>query len=175
MVTKKGLEVNVREPDPSDAKQLMKFINPIIREPMSGLPLAKPMTLKGEEEWLNGHLKEIRKREAVILLVELDGRIAGNCHIWRSKGKHSHWAKMGIALRKDVRGMGLGEALIIKTIALAKKRMPGLLMLELSVFDYNPRAYSLYLKLGFVKVGTIPDAVKEGKKYYDEIMMVLRL
>jgi RimJ/RimL family protein N-acetyltransferase len=175
LTTEKGLEVVLREPKAGDAKALMVFINPIMKESLSGLPITKRMTLKAEEMWLKDRLAEIRRRECVILLAERDGAVVGSCHLWRSKDKQSHRAFIGIALSKSVRGRGLGRPLMTRAIALAKDRMPEMRMVALNVFDYNDRARSLYDRMGFIEVGRVPGAVKEGDRYYDEAIMVLRL
>ncbi len=173
--THKGLEVVLREPREGDERALMRFINPILKESFSGLPISKRVTLKGEEAWLKARLSEIRKRECVIVLAELDGAIVGNCHLWGSKDKQSHRALLGIALSKSVRGKGLAKPLMTRAIDLARVRMPDVKMIVLNVFDYNERARSLYLDMGFTEVGRIPDAVREEGALYDEAIMVLRL
>jgi RimJ/RimL family protein N-acetyltransferase len=170
-----GTSVVFREPGPSDAKLLMDFINPFVAEPMSGLTINKRVRLKEEKAWLRGWLADIRNRKGVMLLVEADGRIKGNCTVSRLVWKSSHMADAGIALSKDVRGRGIGEALMKETIELARKRMGGLEMIQLKAFGYNERALELYRKLGFVVVGRIPRANKEGKDYYDDVLMIRNL
>lgn len=167
-----GTSVVFREPKPSDSKLLMDFINPFVAEPMSGLLINKRVRLKEEKAWLKGWLADIRSRKGVMLLVEEDGRIRGNCTVIRLVWKSSHMADAGIALSKDVRGRGIGEALLRETIELARKRMRGLEMIQLKAFGYNERALELYRKLGFAVVGRIPRANKEGKDYYDDVLMV---
>ena len=167
-----GTVVVFREPRPSDAKLLMDFINAFVAEPMSGLLINKRVRLKEEKAWLRGWLADIRSRKGVMLLVEADGRIQGNCTVSRLVWKSSHMADAGIALSKDFRGRGIGEALMKETIELARKRMSGLEMIQLKAFDYNERALELYKKLGFVVVGRVPRANKEGKDYYDDVLMV---
>jgi RimJ/RimL family protein N-acetyltransferase len=169
---KDGTSVVFREPKPSDAKLLMDFINPFVEESMSGLLINKRVRMKEEKAWLRGWLADIRSRKGVMLLVEADGRIKGNCTVSRLVWKSSHMADAGIALSKDVRGRGIGEALMRETIELARKRMRGLEMIQLKAFGYNERALELYKKLGFVVVGRVPRANKEGKDYYDDVLMV---
>jgi RimJ/RimL family protein N-acetyltransferase len=167
-----GTNVIFREPKPSDAKLLMDFINRFVAEPMSGLLINKKATLKEERAWLRGWLSDVKSRKGVMLIVEADGRIKGNCTVRRLVWKSSHMADAGIALSRDVRGKGIGEALMSETIELARKRMRGLEMIQLKAFGYNERALELYKKLGFVVVGCIPRANKEGNDYYDDILMV---
>jgi len=167
-----GTSVVFREPRTSDAKLLMDFINPFVAEPMSGLFINKRVHLKEEKVWLRGRLMDIRSRKGVMLLVEADGKIKGNCDVSRLAWKSSHMADAGVALSKDIRGKGIGEALLRETIELARKRMRGLEMIQLKAFDYNERALKLYRKLGFVIVGRVPRANREGNDYYDYVLMV---
>jgi RimJ/RimL family protein N-acetyltransferase len=150
----------------------MKFINAFVSERRSGLLINKKVTLEGEKTWLKGWMADIKHRKGVMLLVEKDGRIVGNCTASRLPWKSDHGADVGIALSKEIRGQGVGEALMTVTIDLARKRMRGLEILHLKAFDYNERAYALYGKIGFVEVGRIPKANKEGREYHDDVLMV---
>lgn len=172
---KDGTRVVFREPETEDARSLMEFINSVIEEDMSGIMMDKKVTLPKERVWLRKILKEVSGRETVMLVVESDGEILGNCHVERHHMKLSHRAMIGIALSKEARGKGIGEALMKATIALTRKRMKGIESIDLFAFDYNKRAQKLYRKLGFVEVGRIPRAVKEGDRYFDELTMVLDL
>jgi len=167
-----GTSVVFREPRTSDAKLLMDFINAFVAEPMSGLLINKRVHLKEERAWLRGWLADIRNRKGVMLLVEADGSVKGNCTVSRLVWKSSHMADAGVALSMDIRGKGIGEALLRETIELARKRMRGLEMIQLRAFDYNERALKLYKKLGFVVVGRVPRANKEGNDYFDDVLMV---
>lgn len=167
-----GTEFVIREPTGSDAKEMMKYINSVIREKRSGIVIDRPLTLKQEEAWLKDRLDEIRKRKTVILVAEADGRIMGNCHVTRRPWKERHRASIGIALKREARGKGLGKALMEATMDLSVRRMPGLELFDLSVLDYNDTAQRLYAGLGFFEVGLVPKAMKEGEEYVDEKMMV---
>lgn len=169
---KDGTQVIFREPLPKDAAQMMKFINAFVDEKKSGLLINKKCDLKGEKEWLRGRLSSIRNRKTVMLLAELNGKMVGNCDATRLPWKSSHVAECGIALSKEVRGKGIGEALMSKTIELAQKRMRGLEMLFLKTMNYNKKAQALYRKIGFVEVGRIPRANKEGNEYDDDVLMI---
>lgn len=174
-VAEDGTRVIFREPKAEDAKALMRFINSVIEEEMSGIMSNKKVTMDKEKTWLGKVLKEVRGRETVMLVVESDDEIIGNCHAERHSMKLSHRAMIGIALAKEARGKGIGEALMRATIELTKKRMKGVESIDLFTFGYNKRAQKLYKKLGFVTVGRIPRAVKEGDRYFDELIMALDL
>jgi RimJ/RimL family protein N-acetyltransferase len=167
-----GTELLFREPVRSDAPRMMRFINAFVSERRSGLLIDKKVTLAGERIWLKGWLADVKQKKGVMLLVEKDGQVVGNCTASRLAWKNSHAADFGIALSKEIRGKGVGEALMKRTIELAQKRMRGLEMLHLKAIAYNDRARALYEKLGFVEVGRIPKANKEGREYFDDILMV---
>ncbi len=43
--------------------------------------------------------------------------------------------------------------------------------LELDVYSFNPRAEKVYLKAGFKREGVLRDAIMDGDKYADDILM----
>jgi len=164
-----------RELKMGDVDALVRFANELVAEDTFVL-IDKKMTKKFEKKWVLGQLKRIRKRDAVTLLAESDGRIVGNCGIRRKMrgdvrcGRIGHSADFGISVSKDYRGHGVGETLARKTIALAKKRL-GIRLLTLTHFANNKIAHGLYLKLGFRDCGKWPKALKFRGKYVDEVLM----
>lgn len=170
-----GTKLIFREPVKGEARALMSFINPFVDERRSGLLINRKVNLKSEEKWLESQLSDIRSRVVVMLLVELDGRVVGSCHMHRLSGKHFHRAVLGVALQREIRGKGVGEALMRKTMELGIRRFRGLETIELSSFAYNERAQSLYRKLGFREFCRVPRSAKEEGQYFDEVMMRLEL
>jgi len=168
---KDGTEVIIREPREGDAPQYMRLINEAVDEENSGLMLDRHTTLKEEKRWVSARIEAIRRRRLVMLAAEVDGAIKGNCDIDREGWKKKHRATLGIVIAKDLRGKGIGEALMTRTIELAERRFKGVEYIDLFVLDYNRRAQNLYSKLGFEVVARIPRGIKEGSRYYDEILM----
>ena len=150
----------------------MDLINSFVDEPRSGLLINKKVTLKEERAWLKSMLESIKDKKVVMLVVEVDGKIMGNCHLSRQNWKSIHVADFGIAISRRMQGKGIGEALMRQTIELARKRMRGLELVELRTVAYNKKAHGLYKKLGFFEVGRVPRATKEGGEYVDDLMMV---
>ena len=174
-IPKDGTEVLFREPKANDAKQLMKMINEMARERRSGISAIEPITLKKEKEWLSGVLKGIKKNVKVMLVVEINGKIRGNCSIERKTNVTKHRAYIGITLNKEIRSKGIGTALMTQVIELAKKRMKKLEIIELDVLDFNKRAQGLYKKLGFKRITKIPKFAKYRKEHIDAYLMHLYL
>ena len=88
--------------------------------------------------------------------------------------KYRHRAVMGISVRKDHWGCGLGSYLM--QLAIDQTRANGFEQLELGVYSDNARAIHLYEKFGFERYGIQPRAFKlKDGTYRDEIIMVKML
>ncbi len=88
--------------------------------------------------------------------------------------KWRHRAVMGISVRKEYWGCGLGSFLM--QLAVEQAAANGFEQLELGVFEDNVRAIHLYEKFGFAKYGVSPRAFKlKDGTYRDEIIMVRML
>jgi ribosomal protein S18 acetylase RimI-like enzyme len=85
--------------------------------------------------------------------------------------KNAHTAQLGVAVRKDARGLGLGTALMKAGIGWA--RSVGVRKLTLGVFASNDRAVRLYRGLGFVEEGRLRGQVILGGVPVDELLMAL--
>jgi ribosomal-protein-alanine N-acetyltransferase len=66
----------------------------------------------------------------------------------------SCWEIASIAVREESRGQGVGTRLIEEFVEFARQRGAGHVALEVSVL--NPRAQSLYRRLGFAASNVIP-------------------
>lgn len=111
-----------------------------------------------------------------MIVAEIEGAIVGNCS-FSSVGKKirvRHRCSVGIALYQKVWGLGIGtallELLIVKAIECGYEQM------ELDVVSRNERAINLYEKMGFIKYGNRPNAIKyKDGTYNDDILMVKQL
>ena len=82
----------------------------------------------------------------------------------------------GITIRKNYRGMGLGNYLMKEIIKLAKKELkPRPKIVRLSVFSINKPAIKLYQKHSFKKVAKIPNQFDYKKKLISEVVMLYYL
>jgi RimJ/RimL family protein N-acetyltransferase len=99
------------------------------------------------------------------------GELVGVAGYWRQEGaKVRHKAGFwGMYVRPGVRGSGLAERLIE---AVADHAFGRVELLQLSVASDNKAAIRLYQKTGFSEYGREMKALKDGERYFDEILMV---
>ncbi|MGC8561631.1 MAG: GNAT family N-acetyltransferase [Thermoplasmata archaeon] len=123
-----------------------------------------------EVEWFSSLYRSVIAGDAIAVVAEEDRKAVGLCDVQRTRPgtELEHSAVLGIAIRKEYRGRGLGELMMNKAIELSKGKFE---MLKLEVFSVNSAAINLYRKLGFVEYGTLPRAVKRGESYYDLMQM----
>jgi ribosomal protein S18 acetylase RimI-like enzyme len=81
---------------------------------------------------------------------------------------------VGMMVRDDCQGRGVGRALLLACVALARAA-PGLQMLTLSVTAGNRPAIALYEAQGFCRYGSLPRAICVAGQYHDKDQMVLVL
>lgn len=81
-----------------------------------------------------------------------------------------HSASLGIMVHKDYQGMGVGKALMQALIDIADNWLM-LVRMELTVFEDNQKAITLYEKFGFEKEGIKKLAGIRNGQYVNEIMM----
>jgi ribosomal protein S18 acetylase RimI-like enzyme len=81
---------------------------------------------------------------------------------------------IGMMVRPEARGAGVGRALLDACIARAREAS-GLELLTLSVTAGNGPAERLYERRGFTRYGTLGRAIKLGDSYFDKNLMSLAL
>ena len=104
------------------------------------------------------------------LIIAPDGRIIGESVIneidWDLRCANF---RIGIFCT-DERGKGIGTWATEATRDFAFEELK-LHRLELDVYSFNPRAEKAYVKAGFKREGVLRDAVMDGDKYADDILM----
>ena len=100
--------------------------------------------------------------------------IVGACDIQRYQLKgFSHAGQLGMFVRQEWRGQGIGRRLLLAALAAAKQA--GLEKIELQVFADNLPAIVLYESCGFQHEGLRVRGRKLGERYQDVVMMALWL
>lgn len=106
------------------------------------------------------------------LILSPDGRIIGESVIneidWELR-----CANFRIAIFQAAeRGLGIGTWATEVTRDFAFEELK-LHRLELDVYSFNPRAEKTYQKAGFKREGVLRDAVMDGERYADDILMAI--
>jgi L-phenylalanine/L-methionine N-acetyltransferase len=166
----KMLEIVIRTPKRSDTYEAWKYLNKVIGE-TKFLSRVKPITLKDEKKWLDGVMEKMKNKKCIQLFAEHDGKIIAGCSVEkRGRQTSEHVGSYGIAILQAYTGIGLGTKLTSHVLDITKKEMK-IEIAKLSVFGKNKIAQGLYRKMGFRYAGKIPNGVKHGKIYMDDIMM----
>lgn len=168
-----GKNVVFRYPKPSDLRQMMTAINSMVEERVE-IAKTTRVTYKEEKAWLANLLKSIRRKEAVMVVAEIDGVYAGGCQVIRDNFDVSrHVGMLGVGLTKQARGIGIGTRLV--ELCLSESKRIGIKLVKLYVFDTNKSGRRFYKKLGFKYAGRIKKGVFHNGRYKDDIIMTKRL
>lgn len=117
-------------------------------------------------------MKAVKKKGKVFVAIEVDGEYAGSCEITRDEmNTKKHIGTLGIGLRKEIRGLGIGKKAMQICIKEAKKSL-GISIVKLEVYNTNKPGIGLYKKLGFRITGRIKKGALHWGKYKDDITMV---
>ena len=83
-------------------------------------------------------------------------------------GRCGHIANASYAVSRDSRGLRIGEALVLDSLAQGKRR--GFRILQFNaVVESNAAARRLYERLGFVQLGVIPGGFRRDDGHYENI------
>lgn len=106
------------------------------------------------------------------LVAEVDGEVVGQLtlHTNPTSPRRRHAGALGMAVRDDWQGKGVGTALMAACIDLADNWL-NLRRLELEVFTDNEPAIRLYKKFGFEIEGTLRQHALRDGQYTDTYMM----
>ncbi len=173
-----GIELNISSIGSSYTEEFLDFMRQVSNE-------THFMSRYGDEigqskndilaEQERQSILENDERQGMISIFH-EGRIIGNIAI-RSVGKGrktAHRCNVGLAVKKEFYGYGLGTILMERAIEFAKD--VGYEYMELGVLSDNMPARGLYKKMGFVECGRFPDAFRlDTGESIDEILMYKRL
>lgn len=125
------------------------------------------------EEVISFFLKSIEEDDRYFfLIIAPDNRIIGESVIneidWKLRSANF---RIGIYHAAE-QGQGIGTWATAVTRDFAFEELK-LHRLELDVYSFNPRAEKAYLKAGFKREGVLKDAVMDGDRYADDILMAI--
>lgn len=174
IMLKDGRICVLRSPEQSDAEQLVEYVKATAGETdfVIRYPEEADIPVEQEKFFLQYFADAARD---LMIIAEVEGKIAGNCQfseIGKGRIKVRHRCSFAIALYREYWGLGIGSAMIE---LLAEKAVEsGYEQMELEVVSSNERAIRLYRKMGFVKTGEIPDAMKYKDGTYDGLDIMVK-
>lgn len=178
ITTKSGKEVELRLVSWSDLDEMTAYINQLSQEDTFITFSGEVITREGEAKYLAQSLVDIEMGNKIIVVASIDGKQVGVSDVTRitaAKERKKHVGVLGISIKKEFRGDGIGKELMQTAIEEAKRRISGLRQIILEVYGKNDIARAMYKKLGFVEAGSIPGGLIYKGEYIDDITMYLQL
>jgi putative acetyltransferase len=158
------MEITVRHAEPDDAEAIHRIL--------SG-PWATAGTLQLPLQSLEGVRKRFSETpEGLYHLVAcVEDEVVGHLGLETfTRPRRRHVGEIGMAVRDDWQGRGVGTALMQAALDLADKWL-NLTRVELSVYVDNAAGVALYKKFGFEIEGTHPRYAFRGGEYVDAYSM----
>jgi ribosomal protein S18 acetylase RimI-like enzyme len=109
----------------------------------------------------------------VWIALDEGGAVAGHIDLRGREATAPHRVLLGMGVRHDLRGAGLGTRLV--QTALAWARAHGFEWVDLDVLSQNHKARALYARSGFHVTGEVPDRYRIAGAPVGEVSMSLRL
>ena len=151
------------------------YYNELKTNPGLGLSLYRRQPdIAQERKWFASLLQNVQKKNAIVIVAEMDGKVVGMCDVlsFRPGSSMDHKGLLGIAIHRDYRAHGIGSAMLKEVIRQSRKRFETIV---LSAFSNNLGAISLYKRFGFRQYGFLRKSNKRNGKYFDESFFYLRL
>lgn len=106
-----------------------------------------------------------------MLVAEVDGKVVGITGLSVMKNpRMRHSATLGISIRKEYQGQGIGRKLMEKILDVADNWLM-LIRIELGVLEDNKMAMKLYKSFGFEVEGKKKYSIARNGVYVDEYLM----
>lgn len=161
-----GSPLKIRRTQPADAPAVARiFDGPKVVWGTMQLPFASA------EVW---HQRLSRETDATLisLVACVGGDLVGalGLHLNGGQPRRQHVAEVGMAVRDDSQGRGVGHALLGAALDLADRWL-ALRRVQLTVYVDNEPAIRLYRKHGFEVEGTLREIAFRDGKYVDGFLM----
>ena len=106
----------------------------------------------------------------ICIVAEVSGKVAGYLNLQLgTPSKRRHTAYIGTIIVKELRGMGIGTALMASAVVLAAEK--NVKKLFLSAFSINARAIDFYRRNGFEVEAVLKKQFIIDGEYVDEVYM----
>ena len=157
----------------SDAQAMADYINRISTERTYITFQGEQVALEYEQEYLSNLAEKMEKNEKTIIQAWSDSELVGLLDIRGEERTDHHKVSLGITVKKEFRGLGIGKTLLKVAPDFIKAEMPHVKIVWLTVFGNNQRAMHLYQQLGFKEFGRLPRGSTYCEWYVDQMYMYL--
>ncbi|HEH9413755.1 GNAT family N-acetyltransferase [Aeromonas salmonicida] len=156
------MQITIRHAEPTDA--------PALRD-LYALPNAQAGTLHLPTPPLSQWQRRLESSDVVALVAEVDGLLVGQISLHMEPNpRRKHVAGIGMGVRDDWAGKGVGSALMAAALDLADNWL-NLRRIELTVYRDNAAALALYRKFGFEQEGLARGYAFRQGEYVDALYM----
>ena len=166
--------VEIREATPDDAAALLDYVELVSGESdfLSFGPGEFGLTEDQEYAFLDACRQAANK---IYVIAVAKGQIIGGAMcIGADRSRLAHVGMLGISVRQQWSGRGVGSGLLKAIIDWAAEGQQ-LTHIHLRVREDNERAIRLYERFGFEHEGRLRGSFRVGQKSYDELQMALIL
>ncbi len=158
-------DARIRPLGSGDAADLYRVrLAPRVMEGTLGLPTLTPDRWRREVEAM------LQNPDNHCLVADIDGEVVGAVNLDVGRGRKSHSATLGIMVRDDFAGRGLGSRLLDEMISAADDWL-AISRIELEVFADHGAVVGLYESRGFAREGLKRRAAFRGGEYRDVLVM----
>ena len=167
-----GHKLVLRNAEEDDAEMLLKYLKQVYSETPFLIQEPDEITFTIDDE--KKYIKENNDSALDLLLIgTLDGKHVGNCSLMANHARRlKHKVSLGIVLYLEYTGLGIGKIMIEEVCSIAKE--VGIEQIELEVATNNRNAISLYKKMGFEKIATLPNSMKYNDGTYSDVDFMIK-
>jgi RimJ/RimL family protein N-acetyltransferase len=168
--SKSGKKILVREINQNDVDSLFDYITEIGKEDtFIEINPNSLVTYEEEGKYVSDCLEKIAKKEMLVLLAFFEDELIGSVSVEVQLRRKQHIGMLGIAIKKNFRGDGIGKKLMELAINEAKTKL-SVTQITLGCYANNNAGLALYKKLGFSEYGRLPKGVFRQGAYVDEVL-----
>ena len=157
------MNIFIREYKTQDAEDAAEIWNQVVRDGVA-FPQEKELTTKEADNFFKEQIytgiAENKDTGMVVGLYILHPNNVGRC---------GHICNASYAVKKDIRGQHIGEKLVKDCIVIGEEKGYRILQFN-AVVASNIHALHLYHRLGFIKLGVIPQGFKLPDGTYEDII-----
>ncbi len=156
--------IEIREYLHSDNKAVTDIWNQVVEDD-NAFPQEKPLSYKDADAFF-------KNQTYTGTAVDKDTNEIAGMYILHPNnvGRCGHIANASYAVRKDIRGEHIGEKLVKDCLRMSHEK--GFRILQFNaVVSNNIHAIHLYKRLGFAKIGTVPDGFHMPDGSYQDIIL----